>query len=561
MMKTKKPMNGWSTHAFMVAGLLGILGVSGLGASVSFASVPQESIEHISYAEPRSWYEAHVNLAEPERERIQKHLAEAEADMRSNPPAGLNSTQMKNRLALLDSLREYRLRGEFPKNLDFPDRLIPYFIDAAGVPCAMGQLIIASGHASLAEDVRATMNNAYVPEIAAADPRLAAWGAEHGITLEEAARVQPGYGAPVLNSVYRVSLDSLGRPWVLGRSINDVAVIGNWIGYRDTTWVLPGYASGFCTVGKEALVLQNSSANWKARSYSIGVETGYRNCEWAPNGSEAWVGSRRGLIRFRRGGSSDTLAIRTFSTPLASDTVIEVAVTGDAVWAATPRGVYRRGRVGSDTAVTAYDSLALWGKRISAIRASGNRVWLGVEGGAFAEGELPKFSTRGLRRFNGTGWSAFVASQSFIQTPGDTIYALAVRDTGSVWVATPTFGFARFNGTTTTKVADIPTGVTVYDMAGDTAGFYAGTSNGVYRYTGGILTHMGFPATSLRPGLITRRAPVNPQLQSRLRGTHSGEASAVTVLGRQAGAHQAAGVYYAPTEHKQDGQNSSRIAR
>src|SRR5690606_11519400 len=138
----------------------------------------------IAYAGARSFYEAHVNLAEPERERIQKHLALVEDDMRRHVPAGLNEAQLTKRLALLDTLRAYRERGEFPRNLDFPDRLIPYFIDAAGVPCAMGKLIIASGHAALAEDVRAHMNNAYIAEIPAADPRLAAWGEEHGFTLE-----------------------------------------------------------------------------------------------------------------------------------------------------------------------------------------------------------------------------------------------------------------------------------------------------------------------------------------------------------------------------------------
>jgi hypothetical protein len=168
---------------------------------------------HFAYPDPQSPFEATVNLAEPERERVQRHLATVEVDMRANPPAGLTDAQLKKRLALLDELRAYRERGVFPKNRDFPDRLVPYFIDAEGVPCAMGQLVIASGHGAFAEEIRATRNNAYIAELAAMDGRLAAWGEEHGITLEEAARVQPGYGPPRLSSVVRIRQDTLGRPW------------------------------------------------------------------------------------------------------------------------------------------------------------------------------------------------------------------------------------------------------------------------------------------------------------------------------------------------------------
>lgn len=72
-----------------------------------------------------------------------------------------------------------------------------------------------------------------------------------------------------------------------------------------------------------------------------------------------------------------------------------------------------------------------------------------------------------------------------------------MRDTGSIWVAAPP-GFASFNGTSTQKVADIPQGVTVFDMAGYSTGFYAGTSLGVYHYDGNNLVFLGQPAVSIR---------------------------------------------------------------
>ena len=533
-----------------VVGAMTGAGFAGAASSSSGASyvlsMSDASLPHVAYPDPRSPFEATVNLAEPEQDRIRRHLATVEADLRAHPPAGLTDAQMKKRLALLDTLRVYREQGVFPRNLDFHNRLIPYFVDAAGVPCAMAKLVIASGHGTFAAEVRATMNNAYIGEIAAADARLAAWGVEHGITLDEAARVQPAYGPPWLQNVLRIRLDSLKRPWAFGPDMNAVGSAALF--YRDASvWKLDTAMlfsfQGFCVApGGRSLRLINSNVlGWNGRTYSQSV-TGITACEWAPGGSEAWLATRQGLVRARRGGTSDTLAIVTFRTPLGSDTVTGVAVTSNAVWAATERGVYRRGRTGADTAVTAWDSVAIWGKRVTGIKPTGTRVWLGIDG--TQNGFSTMFSTRGLRRYNGTGWSAFVASQSSIQTPGDTIYALAVRDTGSAWVATPS-GFMSFNGTTTQKVADIPSGVMVHDMDGDATGFYAATSAGVYRYDGTALLFLGQPAVSIRPGIAGNRREVVPQLRM-LRPGESSEDGLITLQGRKTGDRQATGVYITP---------------
>jgi len=515
---------------------------------VSFGAARASLVQEgpVAYANPRSYYEAHVDLSQPEQARIRAHLASVEAVLRARPTDGLTDEQKRNRLARLDDLRAYREAGVFPRNLDFPDRLIPYFIDAAGTPCAMGQLIIASGHAALAEDVRVTMNNAYIGEIAAADPRLQEWVDEQGMTLEEAAMVQPAYGAPQIDRALQIRLDSLSRPWVLGSKNGNVSVGGFLAHYDSARWKFEVREPlSFCvTKSGSPLLVGGSQANWNSRDYTF-LKDFTSTCEWSANDSVAWVGSASGVTRLRRSGSGDTLASTLIPSPRhATDTVRGIATTPGFVWGISNQGVFRLNASAVDSAPTVWDSVAVWGKRILRIKASGHRVWLGIGDGAHRNSNL--FSIRGLRRYNGTGWSAFVASQSSIQTPGDTIYALAVRDTSSIWVATPSFGFARFNGTTTTKVADIPTGVTVYDMVGDTAGFYAGTSNGIYRFTGGALMHFGIPSSILRPDRNSKRNPLVPGLTSRLRGTVSGEGGVVTIQGRQAGPRQAAGVYYVP---------------
>ncbi len=518
---------------------------------------------HIAYVGAHSYYEAHVNLAEPERERIRKHLALVEDDMRRNIPAGLSEAQVAKRLALLDTLRAYRERGEFPRNLDFPDRLIPYFIDAAGVPCAMGKLIIASGHGALAEDVRARMNNAYIAEIAAADARLAAWGEEHGITLEEAARVQPGYGPPNMTMVWRIDLDGAERPWVMGPDDNSMGA--GVLGYRDSTgWKYAGsaypYIGDFCATrdGRVLVVSGQGGVQWPFAAISPPANPGQpgrldhlklQSCAWQAGDTVAWAGGDVGLVRLRP-TVADTLAPQMLATPAGtSDTILSLAVSANRVWAGTRNGLYARLVAQSDS-VRLWDSAALGGRRMTGLKASETVLWVGVEGAEFG-GEMARFSSRGLRRIRGDSVRTYRATMSSVKVPGDTIHALAVRDSGSVWLATST-GFYLFSGTASTpKVADLPApGLIVNDMAGDADGFYAATNQGVYQYRNDALVFIGSPGVSLRPGPVTRRPPAEPRLTGRLQRTRAGDATAVTVLGRQAGPVQAAGVYVSPPQRE-----------
>lgn len=516
---------------------------------------------HIAYAGARSYYEARVNLAEPERERIRKHLAVVEADLRAHPPAGLTAAQMSKRLALLDTLKIYREQGVFPRNLDFPDRLVPYFIDAAGVPCAMAKLVIASGHGDYAEEIRATMNNAYIGEIAAVDARLAAWGVEHGITLEEAARVQPAYGPPSLAHVMNIATDSRGRLWVTGPVEN---VLGGYgVGVRDAgQWSLArtGFGSGatygFCLAGGgEALVAMDGYVLTWPRATNDPVEPssrfyayGLSSCTWQEGDSLAWAGGSRGLLLLER-SSGDSVAIRdSFPPPPGvSDTVTALAAASGRVWVGTANGLYARTLSGPDTHMT-WDAGVLGGTVVTGLKSEGKSVWLGLDGGRFGSG-VGRFSTKGLRRIVGDSVKAFRASLSSVMVPGDTIHALAVRDSASVWLATSR-GFYHFSGTASApKVADLPApGLMVNDMTGDTTGFYAATPQGVYEYRNGNLTFIGSPTVGLKAGnALFSRDRAGIRLHAQEIGTQAGTPGAHTILGRRTGTTQAAGVYVSPS--------------
>ena len=61
----------------------------------------------------------------------------------------------------------------------------------------MAFLVAASGRHDIVERIRATRNNARIRELTD-DTALVAWLAEAGLTVAEAARIQPAYGGPPL---------------------------------------------------------------------------------------------------------------------------------------------------------------------------------------------------------------------------------------------------------------------------------------------------------------------------------------------------------------------------
>ena len=82
-------------------------------------------------------------------------------------------------------------RGVFPRNTRHPHARQPYFIDDGDRACAVAHLMMSSGHEIAARDIASRQNNAYVHGIQS--DAVGPWLATHGITLEEAALIQPTY--------------------------------------------------------------------------------------------------------------------------------------------------------------------------------------------------------------------------------------------------------------------------------------------------------------------------------------------------------------------------------
>ena len=123
-------------------------------------------------------------------DRIQTHLLLVTHHLRNRAQEGLSADQVANRKDMLDRLERYANRSQFPIN-SMHNLRIPYFIDHEGTACAVGQLLIESGHRDFAEQVQREMNNAYLLDMPY--PEIGTWADAYGFTKAELAWIQPGY--------------------------------------------------------------------------------------------------------------------------------------------------------------------------------------------------------------------------------------------------------------------------------------------------------------------------------------------------------------------------------
>jgi hypothetical protein len=167
-----------------------------LSSTYSFAYTNADlSYSHL-FEVNKEWA-AHKNAApiktirfQSDIERIAFHLNLVEKELRNNAPLGLNEEAFQNRIRLLNALKIYTHRMEFPTNLNHSERT-PYFIDDFGVHCAVGYLIMTSGRSDLSNRIHDEHNYDYLRDIKT--PGLAQWAQENGFTLSELAWIQPGY--------------------------------------------------------------------------------------------------------------------------------------------------------------------------------------------------------------------------------------------------------------------------------------------------------------------------------------------------------------------------------
>ena len=140
-----------------------------------------------------------------ETARLRLHFAEVEREMLSRDISDLTPAQQEAREEQIRQLRRYAALGVFPKNSYHPGRRTPYFRDAGGNLCAMAFLIAASGRGDIVDHIARNRNYAFVPDLVD-EPGLPEWLRDHGLTVAEAARIQPSYdGIPAVSSMILLS--------------------------------------------------------------------------------------------------------------------------------------------------------------------------------------------------------------------------------------------------------------------------------------------------------------------------------------------------------------------
>lgn len=126
-----------------------------------------------------------------EQLRIHTHLSYVEQRLRAADCSELTDEQLIARKTVLDHLRVYADRGQFPLNTAYRNERRPCFIDEAGTICAVGYLVEQTAGRDVAEQINDVHQYDVIADMQL--PQLAEWADRNGLTLRECAMIQPTY--------------------------------------------------------------------------------------------------------------------------------------------------------------------------------------------------------------------------------------------------------------------------------------------------------------------------------------------------------------------------------
>jgi hypothetical protein len=224
------------------------------------------------------------SFAAAEVQRLRTHFATVTHELLTRDVSDLTPAQSARRAELVRLLLRYSAEARFPRNEHFPGKRVPYFRDAHGTLCAMAYLIESTGSGDLVDRVARTRNNAYLPELAD-EPGLRKRLDDHGLTLEEAARVQPTYRG-------RDNTDNVSTAFAVASigalTVDGVTMVLNFPGVTHSRWPgILGLAASGLTIGLGISKLDDGNGNHTigVAEVVIGAATGFMGM-WSVYGQE-----------------------------------------------------------------------------------------------------------------------------------------------------------------------------------------------------------------------------------------------------------------------------------
>jgi hypothetical protein len=238
------------------------------------------------------------------------HFDSVLSELRMRDISTLSSEQAQRRSALVAVLETYRNRGVFPHNRDFPGEAIPYFIDRpTGTLCAVAHLLESTGRRDIVDAVAAMDNNVWVKELAG-NREFEGWLDQHGLTLDEAARIQVPYvGDDIVPEPQVSALYSRGTSTAV---VGATAAVSLWNAFANRNGQqgiasLAGIAAGVAAAGYGSAVMATGDASRGVGAMSL-----------AAGGISTFLATR-GFLRQRHLASEAKkaqLAARTTLTPI-----------------------------------------------------------------------------------------------------------------------------------------------------------------------------------------------------------------------------------------------------
>lgn len=215
--------------------------------------------------------------------RLRAHFTQVDRTLTARDVSHLTADQRRARAVHILRLRDYAAAGRFPQNTHHPGAYVPYFVDDYGTRCAMAFLIEQSGGGDFVARVQRRSNFAYIDDIAS-DPELGgelrAWLEANGLSLEEAAAIQPAYGGdpccvideppeePVVPTSYKV-----GSAVAIASSLTTVAfnsgLVNLGLSRSASGWI--GVAAGGAAMALGATALDEPDEYNTLRTLNAGI--------------------------------------------------------------------------------------------------------------------------------------------------------------------------------------------------------------------------------------------------------------------------------------------------